>query len=243
MKQRRLAAMKDDKARRNESIFAKDQNLKQVYDYINSNRTIFRRPVHGPIVCEIDTQDTKISNYLDQHVSGNVFRQFVVECKEDQQLLYREVREKRGLRINVHLVQRGEVEEKPRMYSEQKMNRLKQKYGVVGYLDEFFSAPGPIMQALRNQSNVQSVLVGGQHTKLSDELRDYLFQREDGNGFQAFCIFAKKNERNPNVNSKDYKVSRYLEYTLMLSCILICLTFPFPVHWKCIKIQKKFYIY
>ena len=237
-KQRRLAAMKDEKARRNESIFARDQNLKKVYDYINSNRTIFRRPVHGPIVCEIETQDTKISNYLDEHVADNVFRQFVVECKEDQQLLYREVREKRGLRINVHLVQRGEVEEKPRMYSEQKMNRLKQKYGVVGYLDEFFSAPGPIMQALRNQSNVQSVVVGGPHTNLSDELSDYLFQREDGNGFRSFCIFAKKNERNPNGNSKDYKVSRHFD--IISSCIPICLTFPFSVHWKCVKIQKRF---
>jgi hypothetical protein len=192
--------MKDDKARRNEKIFASDQDLKNAFEWVNSNRKLFRRPVHGPIVCEVVTNDFDASNYLEQHVKNTVLKSFVVECREDMNLLYREIRQKRGWRINIQVVNQGTLEPVRRMYSEGKMNTLKKDHGILGYLDELFEASPAVLQALRNTSNVQSVLVGGARTKMTDGLLAYLSQRENEGGKQAFCIFVKDAK-------KTYKVS------------------------------------
>jgi hypothetical protein len=51
-----------------------------------------------------------------------------------------------------------------------------------------------MMQALRIAFYVQGVLIGKERTKnnLDQGLQDYLFQKEDGNGKQKICIFAKE---------------------------------------------------
>ena len=54
-----------------------------------------------------------------------------------------------------------------RNYSPSKFQSLKSQHGVAGYLDELFSAPDPILQALRSQSQVQSVIVGTADTQES----------------------------------------------------------------------------
>ena len=191
-------------AMRNEKILAGNRALRETFEWVNANRKEFRRPVHGPIVCEITTRDVDASNYLEQHVRNSVLTSFVVECKEDSKLLYREVREKRGMRINIQVVEQGREEPIRRMYSDHKMNILRQEHDVKGYLDEYFEAPPAIMQALRNTSNVQSVLIGGQRTKnnLDNQgLQEYLFEKENGNGKQSFCIFAKERNRMYKVRS------------------------------------------
>lgn len=213
-KLRRFNSMKDDKARRNEKIFASDQDLKNAFEWVNSNRKLFRRPVHGPIVCEVVTNDFDASNYLEQHVKNTVLKSFVVECREDMNLLYREIRQKRGWRINIQVVNQGTLEPVRRMYSEEKMNNLKDNHGILGYLDEMFEASPAVLQALRNTSNVQSVLVGGARTKMTDSLLAFLSQRENASGKQAFCIFVKDAK-------KTYKhtatVSRYNAESISIS--------------------------
>lgn len=206
IKQRRFANMQDDKARRNENIFARDQELGKIYEWVNANRNLFRRPVHGPIVCEISTRDDASSNYLEQHVKNTVLKSFVVECKEDMNLLFREVRQKRGLRININIVNQGTLEPVRRMYSDAKMKELKHKHDVLGYLDDSFDAPPAILQALRNTANVQSVLIG---TSLNDRLERFLEEKENGGGKQSYCIFVKNGQ-------KSYKVS-----TLFRNCVLL----------------------
>ena len=192
---------------RNEKILNQDQNLYRVLQWVTSNQNMFRRHVHGPIICEVTTKDKDASNYLEQHVKNTILKSFVVECREDMNLLYREVRTKMNMRINIQMVDQGRLKPVNRMYSEEKMQRLKREHDVRGYLDEFFDAPDAIMQALRNTSNVQAVLVGGERTKDNldnGDLQDVLFQREDGNGKQKFCIFAKDTQRR-----KMYKVREF----------------------------------
>jgi len=206
IKQRRFDSMKDDKARRNENIFARDNELGKIHEWVNANRNLFRRPVHGPIVCEIVTRDDASSNYLEQHVKNTVLKSFVVECKEDMNLLFREVRQKRGLKININIVNHGTLEPVRRMYSDAKMKELKDRYDVLGYLDDSFEAPPAILQALRNTANVQSVLIG---TSLSDPLEKFLEEKENGGGKQSYCIFVKNGR-------KSYKVS-----TSCRNCVLL----------------------
>jgi hypothetical protein len=185
-------------ARRKEKILGGDNNLRQAYKWIDQNRKMFRRTVWGPIACEISTNDVATSNCLEQHVSNNVLKTFVVECMEDYNLLYREVREKNRIPVNIHVVEGGKLNDVSRIYSESKMELLRQDHGVQGYLDECFEAPGPVLQALRTRANVQSVLIGNEKTTNSlnkDKLMDYLNQRENGQGLKASCIFARDRSR------------------------------------------------
>ena len=189
--------------RRNERIFNSDQALRLAFQWVDQNRKMFRRQIWGPIVCDITTQDESTSKCLEQHVRNAVLKSFVVECREDYNLLYREVREKQKIPINIQTVTNGKLESINRRYSQGKMELLKREHGIQGYLDECFSAPDPIVQALRNTSNVQSVLIGNDETTHSLNRRglmNILNQRENGNGLQASCVFARD-------GNKTYKVS------------------------------------
>ena len=132
-----------------------------------------------------------VSACVEQHIANTTWKSFVVECKEDYDLLYREVRQKRSIPINVIIVDR--IQERPRMYSEKKMDVLRKEHGFNGYLDEFFTAPGPIMQALKSKHNVDKVLIGGDAVQNSLERKDlveYLSAKEgSSNQKQSSCFF------------------------------------------------------
>ena len=132
-----------------------------------------------------------VSASVENHIANTTWKSFVVECKEDYDLLYREVRQKRSIPINVIIVDR--IQERPRMYSEKKMDVLRKEHGFNGYLDEFFTAPGPIMQALKNKHNVDKVLIGGDavHNSLErKDLLEYLSAKEGSpNQKQSSCFF------------------------------------------------------
>jgi structural maintenance of chromosomes protein 5 len=187
---------------RNQKIFATDGTLQQTFEWVNQNRKLFRRPVHGPIVCEVATKDNDAADFLEQHVKNAVLKSFVVECKEDYNLLYREVREKRKMRINIQLVEQGKLAPVNRFYSESMMRSLKADHGVHGYLDECFDAPDAVMQALRSTSNVHSVLVGSAKTGESiykRNLGDLLSKRDDGS-LRAYCVFYPYQGRKEKVS-------------------------------------------
>lgn len=128
-------------------------------------------------------------------MSQATWKAYVVECKEDYDLLYREVREKRKIPINLIIVEGGKLEQKPRMYSKQRMGVLQKEHGFMGYLDETFKAPDAIMAALINRHSVNNVLVGGEGVQNSLDRKDlveYLSQREstDGRpGKMTSCFF------------------------------------------------------
>lgn len=142
---------------------------------------------------EVEPKNPDTAAYLENHVAQATWKAFVVECKEDYDKLYREIREKRGIAINIIIVDR--VQSRDRLYSNERMNVLRREHGFEGYLDETFTAPAPIMQALVNKHNVDKVLVGGEGVLNSLERKDlieFLSSREanDGRpGKQSSCFF------------------------------------------------------
>jgi hypothetical protein len=72
-----------------------------------------------------------------------------------------------------------------------------------------FTAPDPILQALRSEARVDKVLVGSDRTEESMEKRglaDYLNQAENGSALKAFCIFTSKGQRS---SKHTCSISRY----------------------------------
>ena len=198
-------------ARRKDYIFGRDKSLGDMYMWVDQNRKEFRRPISGPVICEISPKSLKYASYIEHHVPFHLLKTFVVECQEDYNLLYREIREKRGLPINIlQIVNGSSTPYRPgrRPYSQDKMDILMREHGIAGYLDELLDAPDIIMKALET-CNIQSVLVGDQRTFENAErggLLEYLEQNENGPGMKSFSFYS-------NNGNKDFKqtsnISRY----------------------------------
>lgn len=193
--QNKLAKLNDDGARRREKVLRQAPNLAKICEWLDKNRGLFRRPVFGPIVVEVTTKSQNTAAYLEFHVPSNILKSFVVETKEDQDLLYSAIREKLGIPINILNVG-GKHLDGNRIYSDTKMEVLKNQHGVACYLDETFEAPDPVMIALQTFASVHKVLVGGEKTQDSIDrrkLRDFLAEPEIGQrGLQRSCVFAAK---------------------------------------------------
>lgn len=211
----KLQQMNDEKSRRREHVFRQsyNKNIAKSYQWIDQNRKMFRRPIHGPIVCEVTMKSKNASAYLEQHCSTAILKAYVVECKEDYNLLFNEVRTKRNIPINIQIVPNGKlIEPIPRMYSAQKMRILREQHGVLGYLDESFDAPPAVVQALISTSHINSVLVGNEVTQESLDNRgllDYLTAQETNDGRNRLmnaCIFSCQRNKSFKYTST---VSRY----------------------------------
>mmetsp|Transcript_31165 Transcript_31165/g.47542 ORF Transcript_31165/g.47542 Transcript_31165/m.47542 type:complete len:1125 (-) Transcript_31165:528-3902(-) len=209
-----LDRINDAKIARRNQVFTQFPNLRKVADFVQNNQANFRRPVWGPVACEIETRGMNAAAYLEQHVPNHVFKSFVVECKEDWNALYKMVREGLKLPINILTVPEGKLEQIKRVYSDEKFEVLKTEHGVIGYLDESFTAPDPIMQAIRNEASVHRVLVGNDKTQESLDKRnllDYLSKAEDGSTTpQQCCIFSSHGQKSYKYSST---VSRYSNAT------------------------------
>ena len=156
--------MKDEKKRRQEKIFLMHPKLGEGFHWLDQNRKMFRRPVWGPIAREVSPKSANASAYLESHVSINVLKSYVVECKEDYNLLYSELREKRNLPANIILIPNGKLQCIQRIHGDQKFATFQREHGVLEYLDESFEAPDAVRQALVESASVHSVLVGTEKT-------------------------------------------------------------------------------
>jgi hypothetical protein len=195
------------KARRNENIFRSDPKLNETFQFVEQIKRELRHPVWGPVVCEITTKNASAASYLESHVAKSVLETFIVECREDYNLLYREAREKRGLKINIMVIEGGQLNPIERNYSDSRMATFKRDHGIISYLDESFEAPSAVMQALIDSSSVHTVLIGSAKTQESLDkhgLLNILSEREDGKGPRNCCIFSTN-------QNKPFKVSSSID--------------------------------
>jgi hypothetical protein len=100
------------------------------------------------LAAEVTPRNEMTASYLENHISKATWFAYVVECTEDYNLLYREIREKRNVPITIVKVNNGKFQANQRMYSEERMDVLKREHGFECYLDETFTASDPIMAAL-----------------------------------------------------------------------------------------------
>ena len=190
----KIVKLGNEQERRKERIFRQQPNLKTISDWLSVNRGNFRRDIFGPVVCEVTPKDANTAAYLEMHVPNAALKSFVVQCKEDYDLLYRSIREELGIPINVTVIE--SIKQEKRLYSDQKMDVLKRDHGVLGYMDETIDAPPLIVEALKNAGQIHKVLIGGEKTQDSLDskgLLDYLGQQEDGQtSLISSCIFSTK---------------------------------------------------
>ena len=190
----KIVKLDNEQERRKERIFRQQPNLKTISDWLSVNRSKFRRDVLGPVVCDVTPKDANAAAYLEMHVPNAALKSFVVQCKEDYDLLYRSIREELGIPINVTVIE--SIKQDKRLYSDQKMEVLKRDHGVLGYMDETIDAPPLIVEALKNAGQIEKVLIGSEKTQDSLDskgLLEYLGQQEGGQtSLMSSCIFSTK---------------------------------------------------
>lgn len=173
--QARLAKMKDSKTERAKRYFRQVPNADRICDWVEKNRSLFRKGVWGPIAVEAAPQNAEIAAYLEQHTPNFILKAFVCERKEDADLLYAEVRGKLKLPINVLTVNTDATpSHHRRQYSPQKFQILQDEYGIKGYLDSFVDAPSAVLEALCVNAKIHDVLVGGMATQQAIDRKNLL---------------------------------------------------------------------
>ena len=192
--QRDLQKTLDVKAQRHRKVFQRFSELKTAYEWIRQNRKDFRKPVIGPICCEVNPESELAAAYVEQHVPNATWKSFIVQDKADYDLIYRELRDK--LKVPVNLIQIGNISPpQSRLYSDEVMEVLKRDHGVLGYLDELYQADDLVAEALRSTASTQKVLVGNEHTQKSMDdgsLGELLTQPKDrGGNLRGYCIFTR----------------------------------------------------
>jgi structural maintenance of chromosomes protein 5 len=228
--QDKLARMANEGAQRKARIFRQNPQLAKIYEWIDANRSKFRRSVWGPIACEISPQSEEAATFLEQHVPNTFLKAFVVETKEDEDKLYDAVRNRLKLPINIIVSENGRLDpNSKRPYSEQKISVLRDEHDV-SYLDDLFEAPDAVMQALRNLASVHKVLVGGKRASENIEqgkggLLEFLSEPEGSlgqSGLQSctcccslllFFLFAGKSVMyQPTVRSLSHDIHVLLKH-------------------------------
>lgn len=203
--------LQDEKARRRERIFRQQPQLQRICNWLQENRNKFRKEVVGPIMCEVATKSKNTAAYLEQHVPNSTLKSFVVQDKQDYDFLYNSIR--KGLKLPINLILVEHVPPAgPRMYSDQKMQELKTLHGVSGFMDESFTAPPLVLQALKVNASIDKVLIGSEKTQRSldtENLRAFLSESETNDGkLKSYCIFASDGERAYKYTSSISKYSQ-----------------------------------
>ena len=193
--QRKLVKQQDSKRKQLDAVFTnkKFHGAREICDIIQRNLKKFRHQVHGPVATLVTPKpgtEKQHAAFLEHHVSDQLWRSYVVGSKQDQDTLYQLVREELNRPINIIAVDRIEDEVR-RPYSDARMKQLRNNYGLEGYLDQRFDAPPIVMQALRTQSSIHTVFVGGSKTQDAIDksgLLTTLMERENGGSKQNFVL-------------------------------------------------------
>jgi chromosome segregation ATPase len=185
--QRKVGQLSDSSARRRQEVFRRFNYLAKAQAWLDNNRDKFRRPVVGPIAAEINPESAEVASYIEQHVQKSTLKTYCVETIEDRDMLYNEVRVRMNIPINIIVLRREP--RRPRLYSNDTMREL-QRYGVEGFLDEMFTAPDIVMQALIEGSLIDRVLFGNRKAYENMHIiKNIVSQPETGGGnLRAFAV-------------------------------------------------------
>lgn len=194
--------LQDEKAQRRGNIFRQQPNLKKVHDWLQNNRNRFRKEVIGPVCCEITPKSRNTAAFVEMHVANSTLKAFVVQTKDDYDLLYRSIRQELRTPISIILIDRLDPNPR-RVYSPEKMDELKQEHGVLGYMDESFTAPAVVMEALKSRHAIHKVLIGSEKTQESMDTRNLSSLLSTS---QGYCVFTSQGDKSFQYTSS---VSKY----------------------------------
>eukprot|EP00644_Phytophthora_capsici_P011065 jgi/Phyca11/7245/fgenesh1_pm.PHYCAscaffold_18_\ len=136
-------------------------------EWAKNNHHRLKRKVWGPVALEMKLNEITHAKYVEDTLPKWVLGALVTECYDDYNTILREINNgsDRRLKISIVNVEGGVCRDIHRPYSDEKMREYRDRYGMVGFLDELVTAPDIIHEALRTQAGLHTVMVGSQKTE------------------------------------------------------------------------------
>ncbi|KAF0683113.1 Aste57867_24801 [Aphanomyces stellatus] len=160
------AKLDNEQLQKQKVLQRRDGDCMRAHEWVKNNPTKFRRKVWGPVALEIQVKEKLHAKYLEDTLQNWVLTTFVTECKEDYDVLVKELNEgSRRLGINVTNVPDGRAAQFSRPYSASQLQRIQSEFGMTCYLDEVIKAPDIIHEVLRTNGGIHSMIVGTQATE------------------------------------------------------------------------------
>ena len=79
--ERKYNKMCDEKLNRREHIFRLQPQLGESFEWVDSNRKLFRKSIYGPIVCELSIKSQTTASYLEQQIPNATLNAYVVQVR------------------------------------------------------------------------------------------------------------------------------------------------------------------
>ncbi|KAK1947417.1 Structural maintenance of chromosomes protein 5 [Phytophthora citrophthora] len=144
-----------------------DPDAIRAAEWAKNNQHRLKRKVWGPVALEMKLNELNHAKYVEDTLPKWVLGALVTECYDDYNTILREINNgsDRRLKISIVNVEGGVCRDIHRPYSNEKMREYRDRYGMVGFLDELVTAPDIIHEALRTQAGLHTVMVGSQKTE------------------------------------------------------------------------------
>ncbi|KAK9808667.1 hypothetical protein WJX72_001584 [[Myrmecia] bisecta] len=200
-----LAHLNDVKNQRLQALdWGYNQGIRQLYDWLDKNRTRFRGRVYGPILAEITISNHEHAMFLEQHCPVNMWARFVTEFNEDQELLSAEAKKLARFQPTVSNY-RGNPDA-PIQHKKGEAASFAQ-YGITHTLDEVFEAPSVVKHVLNDEVVLSEAYVGTQRTtgqvaeRFFDEHRNVACLYTPDTAYRVKTSMYNQNARSQSVNS------------------------------------------
>lgn len=149
----RLQKLKDVRRNREMLLARMSKDTFEALNFVRQNRKMFRRPILGPILLELDVEDPDYADYVEAALKFNHLLSFVCQSQEDYETLMRECNDVRKLRINaVEFSDKYLSNYSPRVSREQLRD-----LGFEFWVLDLLRAPEPVVVALCELATVHTI--------------------------------------------------------------------------------------
>lgn len=157
----RLSRLEDPRNHRLSFLERNSRGITAAAEWLRNNQSMFRGRVYGPIAITVDVPVREHVKYLEGAVPQNTWRMFVTENREDQDLLDRCLKEQCNYSASISNYTGNASASIPCLCGNP---REYARFGVVGTLNDVYTAPPLIKHVLNDMHYLGSHLVGGVET-------------------------------------------------------------------------------
>lgn len=135
----KLSKLEDEDVQRRLALQKADPDSIRAADWVKRNQDKLQRKVWGPVVLEMQVNETLHAKYLEDTLPKWLMAALVTECYEDYNTIIRELNsDSSGQRIkaSILIVQDGKCNAVQRPFSHDQLETYRHEFGISGFLDE-----------------------------------------------------------------------------------------------------------
>ena len=166
--QRASDELQDERNRKLKILERENPDAYQGVIWLRKNSSIFKAPVHEPIMLSIDVKNRELAKYVETHVGKADLEGFVCEDPDDVNLLTKQLREEQKLkRINAF----HSNPDPPSRFGHKISREELVRYDLIDYISDMYTAPDAVHAYLCRQKGLHQVPVFRQENERSGDLK------------------------------------------------------------------------